>query len=609
MKTRFHITQLGVRPGGSMRVVLSGLPREHDEIAVLLESGYDRGTTSSSAPEDWTSRRFTWPFGPFDVRPQRDDASPADDPVVCRRESTRWGDYWIGMLPRDVAPGLYHLRVAGSAAVSAPFEIGRWIHDRLVGGYLDYARAQRAGQVLPGCRSPLFLDDAVLEGSNTPVIAQGGWFDAGDHRQWTSTTALHLGALTDIAIAGPRAWRERARDELEWGRDYFTHLCAGGQVPDNVGGGALPAEYQDRDWWFENHSGTACDGSGSRPTDESPGTGDERTVRVVVNEHAYYVLIRELATSWHVGEPVRAARARTVAEQAWRTAAAFPPAGPKTLFLASRLRAAVALRRLPVSRVDDDEVESMVEVLLARQHHGHDGDAVRGYFLEGASGEPFRSIPYSCEPAFALLDAAGGAGRGARRSRAAVSEYIDGYLLADAESNPFGLPPYGVYDLAKADIRQTFRRASEGRGVRTFMAPRNEQSIVHGTSAVAMHQSYLLARAGVELERPDWLDAAERVLQWASGANPEYMSLFVSLGYHRPVPFSPRLPNLPGAVVNGHIGWPDDTPYLETSDVVNWNTQEVYGVPTTYAAQAALWLSGRMICPLHTAGDDETRWL
>jgi hypothetical protein len=510
--------------------------------------------------------------------------------VSCRRVTSRWGDYFIGELSRDYPSGLYSLET--QRGLSLPFEIHRDIYARLVGDYLEYTYAQRSGQETPGYSSPVFLDDARRDDDGGQALGVGGWYDAGDHRQWTSTTALHLGALAEVALSGPSAWRRRAEEEVNWGRDYFLHLVDDeGRVPDNVGSGALPPGYDLTTWWFENHAGTACDSSGSLPTDDVPSTGDERTMMMLRNPHAENVLIRELAASVGVGPPVQAARSRIVAERVWRRSQSLPTP-ERTLFLASRLRAATALSRLPAPVVNAQEVAVLAEAVLARQYrNAEEGQGLSGYFLEERGEDAYRSIPYSCEPAMALLDATELlAGDLRDRAVRGLEEYIDRYLLADAQSNPFGLPPYGVYVAKPHSDRQLYRDAGGGRGVRTFMAPWNRDLIVHGNSAVTMHQCYLLARAGVSLGRPAWIAAAERILQWATGANPDCVSLFMGVGYRHLVPSSPFRTGMPGAVLNGHIGREDDSPYLETSNAVNWNTQEVYGVPASYAAHAALWL-------------------
>lgn len=593
--TEFHVTQLGFRPTSHMRILVSDDGVDGDDLLVAVNSGVDRQPRVSQAPQGWASDRFPWPFDPTQGSLEEGFA-PGDRVVVaCRRVSSRWGDYFVGELPLNGLPGLYSLETA--RGLSLPFEVRPDIYVRLVGEYLDYTFAQRSGQEAPGYDGPLFLDDARRDSDGEQALGVGGWFDAGDHRHWTSTTVMHLGALSEVARRGPASWRRRAQEEVNWGRDYFLHLVDDeGHVPDNVGGGALPPGYDLSTWWFENHAGVACDNSGSVPSDDIPSTGDERTMMMHRNPHAENAVIRELAASIGVGPQVQSARCRIVAERVW--AKSQPRETPqRTLFLASRLRAATALSKLPSSVVEAQEVEKLTAKLLARQDLRAQGDeGLFGYFLEEDGVDAYRSIPYSCEPAMALLDAIEVlTGDWRARAVAGVEAYVDNYLLADAASNPFGLPPYGVYPTKPDSDRQAYRDAGGGRGVRTFMAPWNRDLIAHGTCAVTMHQCYLMARAGVTLGRPDWVDAAERIMQWATGANPEGISLFMGIGYRHVVPFSPYRANMPGAVVNGHIGREDDTPYLETSNASNWNTQEVYGVPATYAAHAALWLDQALL--------------
>ncbi len=48
---------------------------------------------------------------------------------------------------------------------------------------------------------------------------------------------------------------------------------------------------------------------------------------------------------------------------------------------------------------------------------------------------------------------------------------------------------------------------------------------------------------------------------------------------------------IPYAALNGYIGTTDDKPYLETSNAMGWNTQEIWDIPFQYAAGAAAFLS------------------
>jgi hypothetical protein len=264
------------------------------------------------------------------------------------------------------------------------------------------------------------------------------------------------------------------------------------------------------------------------------------------------------------------------------------------LFLAAELRARLEMRILHEAADDSGPLLAVAQRLLDRQVMHRDGLA--GFFLEEETAkDAFRSIAFAADPAFALLrlwelrsrfdsDAL------AEQARTAVIEYVERYLLADSTSNPFSLTPYGVYPNPPHPERQLFRDAGAGYGIRTFMHPFNAQGIVHGTSSVLMAHAHLLARGAVLLDRPQWRPAAERLLHWCLGHNMCNRSLFTGIGYRQPVGYSFRVPQLPEAMVVGFIGRPDDTPYLEESTAIEWNTLEYWSVPYQQAAQAAVWL-------------------
>ncbi len=266
----------------------------------------------------------------------------------------------------------------------------------------------------------------------------------------------------------------------------------------------------------------------------------------------------------------------------------------RTLFLAAEMRARLETLLLPEYGEDPGSVLALATRLLGRQRL-HE-DVLSGFFLEDDAGiDAFRSIAFAAEPAFALLRLWELRSRFpstalVEEAREAVVRYVEGYLLADIGSNPFGLSPYGVYLNPPHPERQLFRDAGAGLGVRTFMHPFNAQGIVHGTSSVLMAHSHLLARGAALLDRPHWRPAAERLLHWCLGHNTANRSLFTGIGYRQPVGYSFRIPQLPEAMLVGFIGRPDDSPYLEESTAIEWNTLEYWSVPYQQAAQAAVWL-------------------
>ena len=265
----------------------------------------------------------------------------------------------------------------------------------------------------------------------------------------------------------------------------------------------------------------------------------------------------------------------------------------RTLFLSAELRGSLESLAAGDGTIDPAALGRLALELMERQAYPAGG--LRGYFTEANAADGFRSIAFAADPALALLRAwelrrllpESGI---ADRLRRAVSDYIEGYLLADSGSNPFSLTPYGVFFEPPYHERQVFRDAGAGRGVRTFIHPYNSQGIVHGTSSVLMSHAHLLARAAALFQQPTWRAAAEKLLHWCLGHNTLNRSLFSGIGYRQPVGYSYRIPQIPEAAVTGFIGRPDDSPYLEESTAIEWNTLEYWSVPFLQAAQAACWL-------------------
>ena len=105
-----------------------------------------------------------------------------------------------------------------------------------------------------------------------------------------------------------------------------------------------------------------------------------------------------------------------------------------------------------------------------------------------------------------------------------------------------------------------------------------------------MSQAFLLAKAGSLFDRKRWKEHAEKLVQWSTGHNPEGLSLFFGIGFKFPVPYSGLNLNIPQSALNGFAGRDDDTPYLETSNAILWNTQEIWDIPYQYAVGAAAFL-------------------
>ena len=517
-----------------------------------------------------------------------------------RKVASRWGSIWLADFTAFDTPGSYQIETDGQ--ISPPFAIRARIYDRIIAGYMTFLRAQRCGCAVFGVHDACHLDDGILDTDGTPLPATGGWHDAGDFRKWLAFTLGHIEALLTIRehagndIDRCESGNDPLLQEMSWGNIFFHRMIdARGQVYEDVAGGAAPpgsSFTREKDWWFENHPGCYGDASDNRWTDNIPHSGDERRIRTAYNPLVQWTFVQVQArASKHLPSPQNDA-----CLQFARRAAAFARQHPhdnRTLFLAAELRGNLELLAAGDETLSRSALEAAAHELMQRQAKLPDG--LSGYFTEDRASDGFRSIAFAADPVLALLRfwelrSILGDTPVAGRSRDSVVDYIENYLLPDAYSNPFSLTPYGVYLDPPHRDRQLFRDAGNGRGVRTFMHPFNRQGIVHGTSSVLMSHAHLLARAAALLHEARWRASAERLLQWCLGHNTVNRSLVSGIGYRQPFGYSFRIPQIPEAMLTGFIGRPDDTPYLEESAAIEWNTLEYWSVPFQHAAQAACWL-------------------
>ena len=594
-------SQLGFMPGSVKRVSLvAGEASESsllpDEIPFYVNPIPYRHLRDNGAPPSWRGDRYPWPFDigigtPIEGSSNYGETTALGRPRlfvgVLSRTRGRWGDVWVGDFSDFRESGLF--QVETEYDYSSPFEISDDVLVALERGYLSFVRAQRSGHRQAGLRPAIHLDDAVLPDTGEYVPASGGWCDAGDARKWMSTTLGHLVSLSAVLEGGDPDFSDAAVEEIDWGNRYFHAMVSPeGQVYENVGGGALPEGYTVDTWWFDNHSGTAADGSGNAPTDNVPNSGDERVITTLYNANVQFAFARAQAVAARAGGP-GTARCQGLAEKAWRYGRERGHDG-RTLFLAAELLAGAELLATGSAFVTEDDVAALALRLMTRQVVNGD---LTGFFVE-EDGDGYRSIAFSCEPALALMKASQvlSANWSSLRTQMddAIARYVDDYVVRDSQSNPFLIPPYGVFIPPPHPESQAFRDYGDGRGVRTFMAPFTRDQILHGTNSVVMQQALVLALQAERLGRADLAGHAEQLLQWGTGWNPTGLSLFTGIGCRVVTQFSAVVRQVPDASVTGFIGRADDTPYVEESRAVEWSTQEVWGPPFQAAVQAAIVL-------------------
>ncbi len=589
-------SQLGFRPDSPKPLTL--IPPDNpkdlpDRIPFYVQHVADRIVRDIEKPKFWSDKTFRWPYDPLSgrfVHPVRIYRGFRDKYFykgALVKKTSRWGTFWQGDFSQFKTPGIYQIET--EYQLTTPFMIDARPYERLLRGFLVYLYSQRSGFDVPGIRPAMHLDDAVLDKDGAQIKAAGGWYDAGDLRKWMAFTQANLEALCHIHNTAHPAFQTRALDEIKWGNRLFHNMIAkNGQVYEDVGGGTIkpPFKYEDG-WWFENHPGCLGDNSGCRQTDNIPNSGDERTVRTIYNPLCQLEFVRNQALISTILPRTHAAKCLKLAKRAWSYGQNHN-ADRRTLFVAAELAAALQLFASDSDAVSLSRIGQLAEELLSRQDTGSGG--LSHYFLEQNARDGYRSFAFAATPPLALLRLCElnipSLKSLTQKAKTAVRLYIENYLLADAKSNPFAVTPYGLYINPPHHDLQLFRDAGRGRGVRTFIHPFNHQDIIHPCGAVYTNHAHLLARAGNLFAEKSWRDAAEMLLHWHLGHNTVGLCLFTGVGFRHPVPFSIYNYKIPEACISGWIGRPDDSPYMETSNAVEWNSQEIWDVVYQHAVAA-----------------------
>jgi hypothetical protein len=582
-KSFLAASQLGYRVHSAKQVMLvpgTGKEKLPEAIPFYIVKVGERVKRETQAPDVWKGTIFQWPF-----EIQNGNFLPSDTAKrryvykgLLKKTTSRWGTYWIADFSDFTREGFFQIETYNGSTV--PFLVSEQLYDRLDRGYLEFMYCQRSGMEIPGIRPEENSDDGRLMSNPSYYMpVAGGWNDAGDWRKWLFLTLGNLEALMDIYNEGHPAFRQSALDEISWGNAYFHNMINdSGYVFEDCGGGFNRAKGMDEGWWNENHPGVNA--GGDMDADNIPMNGNERSVRDQHNPLVQYKFVRYQALCSSVVPAPNKSNCRVLAERAWTYGQKHPHDG-RTLFVAEELLAAMELLNAGSVNVDLAKTGKLIETLIERQEIHPTG--LSGYFMEKDKKDGFRCIAFPAEPGFALLRVleVNHPGLAPYKSKIekALLAYIDDYIIRDSKSNPFGIPPYGVYVNPPFPDLQLFRDAGNDRFVRTFMHVLSKRPIPHGVNANFLVQANFVSRAALYFKKADWIRFSEGVLQWSTGYNTAGMCLFTGVGFKHPLPASFLNYKIPSGVCVGFMGRLNDTPYQETSNTIEWSTQEIWDIP------------------------------
>ena len=589
-------TQLGFRPESPKTVTFwvknQGKTKLPNQIPFYITKVGGRIPRKAVPVQDKVWEPFPFRF-PIDID-KGAYINPGDGALysgMLQKKETSWGTFWQADFSDYKTEGVYQIEC--EYAFTVPFTIEQRLYERLERSFLSFLQNQRSGVDIPGVRPMLHTDDAQLDSDSTFWPSAGGWYDAGDWRKWLSLTQGNMEALTLLCQKGHPVFQRQALDELRWGNAYFQRMIADdGLVFEDVAGGMLRFGYTYEDgWWVENHPGCIANNS-KDDTDGIPATGDERFVRVHYTQLVQYQFVRFQMASMQVVAPHEKGLCLYLAEKAWKYGQAHNT-DRRTLFVAEELMAACELYNGKSKLISEEKIETLVAEMLGCKEINHSG--LSGYFMEEGMKDGYRSIAFASEPPLALLRFwelnIPGTENLREKVKQSLVEYGSKFLLADAQCNPFGYTPYGIYVNPPFPTNQLFRpTGTENRFVRSFIHLYAPKQLPHGNGAVVMSQAYFLAKSGKLFAKPEYQVQAEKLLQWTTGHNTANLCLALGVGFRHPVPANFVAYKIPDAMVVGFLGYANDTPYQEESNVVEWSTQEQWDVPFAYTVAAIEWL-------------------
>jgi len=429
---------------------------------------------------------------------------------------TRPGDYRI-VCGAATEPAAYGPGPEYKGILSSAFDIREGVYDSAIRAMLGYYTWQRCGS-RKGWAGTCHQDRCPLLDANGKTVgeldARGGYHQSCDLRNWTDGISLSVFNLLRFAEFGAPRWDDgELEEELRWGIDHFLRISPKGFVYDSeftpIGWG--PVHYYARPAPYGAQANTvmlfARAARFFAQRDAAYAARLTERARAIFRDMETNPFFDKAQPSGELPLPAGTQPWETWYQYNYRTTA---------LGFSQRGSAALELHRTTREAAFLD---------LARKYAA---EAARRRFENGKD----------------MLDVNCG-----------YSRFLSSYRLFLEL----------VRETGDADCRRIcLEKAEELRQkTRDNLGP---TAIFQGTASISFvtHAVYLL-ELGRVLERDDFRADAQRMIDWALGANPQLQSLVEGIGYNqerRPVfgQFYPSTPQIPGAVLHRMRGEYDMPP-------------------------------------------------
>jgi len=508
----------------------------------------------------------------FSVINENGESVLSGELVPCAPHS--WGDDFYKADFTDLTlSGKFRLEAEGYK--TPQFEISPTLYQDVLDFASGWFFIQRCGCEVPGWHAPCHLDDGVIRSFEQEdfgriletIDATGGWHDAGDYNKWTLYAWVGILGLLETIPSLPDQ-RAKIIDEVRWEVEYML------KVQDDEGffydvHGWHPAQKEDGTW--ENNAWNWWD-IPEKETDNKPGTGDERTLSFTCNKshepreaaRAGYSLSL-FAEHLEHDDPLR----ERCINAALKTRECLIS---KTESTERRIdeRAALVFLDLSLKQCTGDEIflsEARAEIaeIMSLQD-----DA--GWFADRAGEkEPALNYHFGFTYVMALLNYA--KRQPDREETAEIEKSVRRFL--DFELRQIAGSPFMH--------RREYKVGGD---------PLDLPNVWQGYNPYFCAGAYIAAQACQLWGEPEWLDYAERQVQWIMGRNPLGLSMVVGVGHDFPGVYHHRYATIPGredcrvpgGVLNGmnggeENGEPNNQPVMtvgESGVTGDWQTNEYW---------------------------------
>ena len=503
-----------------------------------------------------------------------------------------FGTYASADFSTVVKEGRYYLRA--DTLRSFPFSISKTVYQPQMNMIVHYFSQQRCGASTTGYLSPCHTDDGIRFDNGRHQDVTGGWHDASDLRKWVSATIYGVIGLARAFDVVDSQYHKIILDEMLWGNQYFLKMQESqGYVMDFIGGDLK--KHSDNNRWTDNKIGNG--GTDIKLVEPNAGISknlmlisgnqDDRVIQTQpVEMTAQYNFVTAQAMMARITSKSDRAYSKRCLDAAqrcydWCVKSAVDT---NTAIAGAALQAVIEMYRTTNLQLYHTRAIELTLQLKKLQAVGP-AKGLSGFFYNSPSNqEPYKNIWNGCQAFIGLSDLVLMFPRDKHIQlwKSMITDYAERYLLLLSEKNSFGIIPFGLYE--KKDPGGN--RKIAGYWYRYFMEPELEWWV--GINSNIASAGVGLLKAASVLKNDFMKGSAQKQLDWIFGSNPLNSSTMAGAGYNHPAHFAgssflPRVPVLPGAVLNGLGGNHEDMPMKGDG---NWQISEYWTPMVAYT----LWL-------------------